>query len=58
MNIIIPKIDQPTQHLIKETVHESAQKREESIRLLELAKSAVEVAIEQGEDKALELLTQ
>ena len=58
MNIVIPKIDRQTQHIIEDMVRESTQKREESIRLLELAKSAVEVAIEQGEDKALELLTQ
>ena len=57
-NLIIPKIDQHTQHVIAEIIQDCAQKREESIRLLELAKTAVEVAIEQGEDKAMELLTQ
>ena len=55
-NLIIPKIDQHTQHVIAEIIQDCAQKREESIRLLELAKTAVEVAIEQGEDKAMELL--
>ena len=43
---------------ITEKVQESFALRRESIRLLELAKTAVEVAIEQGEDKAMELLTQ
>lgn len=56
-NLIVPKIDQHTQHVIAEIIQDCAQKREESIRLLELAKTAVEVAIEQGEDKAMELLT-
>ena len=57
-NLIVPKIDQHTQHVIAEIIQDCAQKREESIRLLELAKTAVEIAIEQGEDKAMELLTQ
>ena len=56
-NLIVPKIDQHTQHVTAEIIQDCAQKREESIRLLELAKTAVEVAIEQGEDKAMELLT-
>ena len=55
-NLIVPKIDQHTQYVIAEIIQDCAQKREESIRLLELAKTAVEVAIEQGEDKAMELL--
>lgn len=57
-NLIVPKIDQHTQHVIAEIIQDCAQKREESIRLLELAKTAVEIAIEHGEDKAMELLTQ
>lgn len=55
-NIIVPKIDQRTQHTIAEIIQDCSQKRDESIRLLELAKTAVEIAIEQGEDKAMELL--
>lgn len=55
-NLIIPKIDQHTQHVIAEIIQDCAQKRDESIRFLELAKTAVEIAIEQGEDKAMELL--
>ena len=57
-NLIVPKIDLHTQHVIAEIIQDCAQKRDESIRLLELAKTAVEIAIEQGEDKAMELLTQ
>ena len=56
-NLIVPKIDQHTQHVIAEIIQDCAQKRDESIRLLDLAKTAVEVAIEQGEEKAMELLT-
>lgn len=56
-NLIVPKIDQRTQHTIAEIIQDCSQKRDESIRLLELAKTAVEIAIEQGEDKAMELLT-
>lgn len=55
-NLIVPKIDLHTQHVIAEIIQDCAQKRDESIRLLELAKTAVEIAIEQGEDKAMELL--
>ena len=56
-NLIVPKIDQHTQHVIAEIIQDCAKKREDSINLLELAKTAVEIAIEQGEDKAMELLT-
>lgn len=55
-NLIVPKIDQHTQHVIAEIIQDCAQKREESIRLLELAKTAVEVAIEQGEENAMNFL--
>lgn len=55
-NLIVPKIDQHTQHVIAEIIQDCAQKRDESICLSNLAKTAVEVAIEQGEDKAMELL--
>ena len=57
-NLIVPKIDQHSQYVIAEIIQDCAQKREESIRLLELAKTAVEIAIEQDEDRAMELLTQ
>lgn len=55
-NLIVPKIDQHTQHVIAEIIQDCAQKREESIRLLELAKTAVEIAIEQGEENAMNFL--
>ena len=57
-NVVIPILDNEVQVQITEKVQESFALRKESIRLLELAKTAVEVAIEQGEDKAMELLTQ
>ena len=55
--VVIPILDNEAQVQITEKVQESFALRRESVRLLELAKTAVEVAIEQGEDKAMELLT-
>lgn len=55
-NIKLPKIDDQTQIQIKKIIQESTALKKESVRLLDLAKTAVEVAIEQGENKALELL--
>lgn len=55
-NIKLPKIDDHAQTQIKKIIHESIALKKESVRLLNLAKSAVEVAIEQGEDKALYML--
>ena len=52
--VIIPILDNEVQVQITEKVQESFALRRESARLLELAKTA----IEQGEDKAMELLTQ
>lgn len=57
-DFIIPTIPDEEQLVIKEFVDNSFALRNESNRLLELAKTAVEIAIEQGEDKAMELLTQ
>ena len=54
--VVIPILDNEVQVQITEKVQESFALRRESARLLELAKTAVEVAIEQGEDKAMELL--
>lgn len=56
--VVIPILDNEVQVQITEKVQESFALRRESARLLELAKTAVEVAIEQGEDRAMELLTQ
>lgn len=55
-NVVIPILDKDIQTIITEKIRESFALRKESHRLLELAKQAVEVAIEQGEDKAIELL--
>lgn len=55
-NIKLPKIDDQTQIQIKKIIQESTVLKKESVTLLDLAKTAVEVAIEQGEGKALELL--
>lgn len=56
--VVIPILDNEVQVQITEKVKESFALRKKSVRLLELAKTAVELAIEQGEDKAMELLTQ
>ena len=55
-NVIIPKLPKAVQNQIAEKVRESFALRKESKRLLDLAKHAVEVAIEQGEDAAMKLL--
>ena len=55
--VIIPKLDMELQKQIVAKIQESFALRAESQRLLELAKTAVEVAIEQGEEEALKLLT-
>ena len=56
-NVIIPQLPMAIQDQIAEKVQESFALRKESKRLLDLAKHAVEVAIEQGEDAAMKLLT-
>lgn len=55
-NVIIPKLPMPTQEQIAAKVQESFALRRESKRMLDLAKYAVEIAIEQGEDAAMKLL--
>ena len=55
-NVIIPKLPMPIQEQIASKVQESFALRKESKRLLDLAKHAVEVAIEQGEAAAMKLL--
>jgi restriction endonuclease S subunit len=54
--VVIPKLGKDIQQQIGVKIEESFALRTESKRLLELAKTAVEVAIEQGENKAIELL--
>lgn len=55
-NVIIPKLSQEIQQEITNKVKESFALRRESKRLLNLAKTAVETAIEQDESAAMELL--
>lgn len=55
-NVIVPVIDFSIQKQIAELVEESFRLKKESEELLELAKKMVEGAIEEGEDKALDLL--
>lgn len=57
-NVVIPILSDDIQKQITENIRESFALRARSQQLLELAKTAVEIAIEQGEDKAMELLTQ
>lgn len=55
-NVIIPILDPEAQQEITNKIRDSFKLRRESARLLNLAKAAVEIAIEQGEDKAMDLL--
>lgn len=55
-NVIIPKLSKEIQQEITNKVKESFVLRRECKRLLNLAKTAVETAIEQGENAALRLL--
>lgn len=57
-NVIIPILETEAQQEITNKVRDSFRLREESERLINFAKSAVEIAIEQNEDKAVELLNQ
>lgn len=54
--MVIPVLDNATQTQIAELVQSSFALRRESEQLLESAKRAVEVAIEQGEDAAMAML--
>ena len=56
LNLTIPVIKQEIQDQIAAKVQESFALRKESKHLLDLAKHAVEIAIEQGEDAAMKLL--
>lgn len=55
-NVIIPKLSKEIQQEITNKVKESFALRRESKRLLNLAKTAVEIAIKRGENLAMELL--
>ena len=54
--ILIPILDKDTQHQISLLIQESFRLKKESEQLLDLAKRAVEVAIEEGEEKAMEMI--
>lgn len=56
LNLIIPILDNVIQQKISDKITESFYLNEESKRLLELAKTAVETAIKQGEQNAIKLL--
>lgn len=58
LNMVIPIIDKSIQSQIEEKIKNSFELKEASKNLLELAKKAVEVAIEHNEEKALRLLSQ
>ncbi len=53
---MIPIIDDTIQTTIEEKIKESFKLKEESTQLLEVAKRAVEIAIEDGEEKAMEYI--
>lgn len=55
-NVIIPKLNQEIQQEITNKIRESFSLRKESHRLLNLAKTIVETAIEKGESVAMKLL--
>lgn len=56
LSMPLPMIDEDVQKVIAAKVQESFALRQQSKQLLEYAKQAVEMAIEQGEDAALEWL--
>ena len=56
LSMPIPKVDVNIQLEIATKIQESFALRKKSFELLELAKTAVEVAIEQGENKAMDML--
>jgi len=56
LNLIIPIIDNKIQTQIEQKIKESFKLKEESKQLLEVAKRAVEIAIEQDEDTAMEYI--
>lgn len=55
-NVVVPIIDYPNQQKIAELVEESFRLKKQSVQLLETAKRAVEIAIEQDEDEAIKYI--
>ncbi|MFW0701767.1 restriction endonuclease subunit S [Aliarcobacter butzleri] len=56
LNIIIPIINETIQILIEEKIKKSFELKEESKKLLDLAKQAVEIAIEKDEEEAIKFI--
>jgi len=56
LKIVIPVIDKSIQTQIEEKIKKSFKLKEASKKLLDLAKRAVEVAIEKDEDEAMKLM--
>jgi len=54
--VLIPILEKPTQDKIASLVQESFSLKKQSEEFLELTKKAVEVAIEEGEEKGMEVL--
>lgn len=58
LNLIIPNIDETIQTLIEEKIKKSFELKEESKKLLDLAKKTVEVAIEKNEKDAIKIINE
>ena len=58
LNLIIPIIDISIQNKIEEKIKKSFLLKEESKRLLDLAKKAVEIAIEKDENEAIKIINE
>ncbi len=56
-NLIIPKLEEKIRNEISGKIKESHHLEEESLRLLEVAKKAVEIAIEENEGTALKFIS-
>jgi len=56
LNLPIPIISEKTQQVITEKINESQHLKHQSEQLLEIAKRAVEIAVEEDEEKAIEYI--
>lgn len=56
INVVVPVIDFDKQRVIADLVEESFKLKKQTEHLLEVAKTAVEMAIEKDEESALEFL--
>lgn len=55
-NLIIPKLDEKIRNEVSEKIKESHKLEKESLHLLEVAKKAVEIAIEENEENAIKFI--